>query len=124
MTNDSAFHEFEVLCGSAQQACDTLESSKDIEPYFSKVLEFIESHPELNAEFKYFFTRMILLNDAIPVELVAFCMHKLRWTEIRTAAENRCDSATTPGLRAAMADVISAYSDDWSDADLYSFYSA
>lgn len=123
MMNDSAFHEFEALCGSAEQACDTLESSKDIEPYFSKVLDFIQSHPELTAQFKDFFTQMVSRNDAIPVELVAFCMHNLRWDEIRTVAENRCDSATTPGLRAAMADIIGAYADDWSDADLYSCYS-
>lgn len=114
---------FDTLCLEAKQACEQMNSSTQYEPYLQRVLAYVKAHPSLRAEFSDAFVQMLANSSKGPWELIAFCMHDLRWSEVQTAAIDEQQRDSDHRVKTIMANVIDAFSDNWGDADLYNYYS-
>lgn len=122
MTCTAAIMEFYELVREAE-AADLRE--EPIEPYLVHLLSTIKRHPDCRAEYVVAFNDLITGTTSVPWELVPFCMHELRWDEVRltieasiAAARSRNDWRAIP-IYAAYLD---AFSEDWGSADLFQYY--
>lgn len=92
------------------------------EPVFEAALELVLAHLELREAFARKFVDMLDRNDW---ELFEYCMHELRWPEVRANVEDRLRIARDPRQRHDLSDerrwsgVLSAFSDGWSGGDRY-----
>jgi hypothetical protein len=59
-------------------------------------------------------------------EAVSFCMHVLRWPEVKIAAEDEFKKASGSLMTSRRAgiyeDIIEAFSDDWSGRECYTYF--
>lgn len=90
---------------------------------FSKILRFIKDNPSLRTSIETFFCDIVEKGPVIPYELIAFCMHELRWSNVRRLAEERIRrEPTKPNLHQLMSQIIDAYNDDWVGRLFYAYY--
>lgn len=108
----------EIVTRSTQAFDETLDYS--YESVLVQMLRFISTHPEHRVFFSERF-KTILSSSSVPQECVAFCMHELRWREIKDFALAHFDMSTDPRSGAYLS-LLNAYEDDWGDADLYCYY--
>lgn len=120
--SDDLVVEFRRLCDKAIVASDTLDSTEDFEPDFINVLEFIREHPSIESDIKQVFIDMLGRKDGVPYELLSFCMHELRWVEIKDAAEQRFNSESSPRVLAVMENIIDSFSEGWSSKITYPYF--
>lgn len=120
---DDIIDEFLLLLKSAEETCYKSISTTEYEPIFRKVLQFIETHTEHQSFFKGILVEMVTSPTLGPWELIPFCMHRLRWGEIKDAAQKELDSHEDWRVKNVMSKIIDSFSDDWQDADLYQLYS-
>lgn len=118
MTTDIT-KRFHQLRTAAKLVRDTLPSAADHAPAYRAVLEFVQAHPEHKAEFSRAFSDTLADAEKGHWELTAFCMHTLRWEEIRREAERLIRESGEPHVKSAAERVIAAYSDTWAEAVFY-----
>ena len=114
--------EFRRLCEKAIIACDTLDSTDDFEPDFINVLIFIREHPLMESAFKQVFLDMLEYKDGVPYELLSFCMHELRWEEIKMGAEQRLNNEDSPRVHSVMENIIDSFTEGWRSKITYPYF--
>lgn len=116
--------EFFDLAANAERIySETLDISK-VEPEFEKVLTLIQAHPECHVEFVDGFIEILKDAKKGPSELVSFCVHELRWNDLRSRLLEWMKTERSERVRPVLRDVLEAFEDDWRDADMFRHFSA
>ena len=93
------------------------------------LLRFMWTHPKATPAFKAEFLRLLERKAAGVEEIVGFCMHSLRWPELREAIREKRDAipARSAGRlweeRRYWEKLLEAFEDEWPNAVLYRRYS-
>lgn len=116
-----------------REMCESVErldlQGCPIEPALVEVLEFVKSHPSCKQELVSVFAAMVVRGGgalAVPWELLPFCMHELRWAEVREVVRTALDDAIREQDWRAIpiySHYMDSFDDDWDDADLFQYYS-
>lgn len=59
-------------------------------------------------------------------EIIPFCMHELRWEEIKVVCESELKKSTLNNdwnNIDFLTDILESYEDDWQDKDMYNYFS-
>ena len=122
--NDAAELElaFKLLVDAAVDACSKGPSTSDFEPEFVRVLDFVKTHPQMAESVERVFLRGLMTN-ALPDELISFCMHTLKLPAIKQAVCARLDRNPGPAGMESMSRVLASFDENWSDKVLYEYYS-
>lgn len=107
------------LFTAAQRACDEGASTKDFEPAFTAVLDFIHQNPSCRAEAVSIMSDTIHGRNGLPWELLAFLMRELRWPEVQDAAMSVITRSTDWRTKTPLSHVLAAFEQDWPDEDMY-----
>ena len=112
--------EFNQLLIQANQAHHE-ELGISYESTLIDILNYIKSHIDYK---NYFIDKFetLLKTDKYSFEMIAFCMHELQWKEIQQYVLSIIDIKNNPRDE-ALRTIIEAYDMEWSDADLYRYYS-
>ena len=100
--------------------------SKMMEPVFIELLSCLqEGHPDRNALVR----AVVEVIRRLPKgsdEAVSFCMHVLRWPEVKSAAEDELRKVAgvlvTSRKARILEDIVKSFSDDWSGRECYSCF--
>jgi hypothetical protein len=115
----SVSDQFLILARSAEEVyAEVLDISK-VEPIFEEVLLLITQHPMQRELFTRLLLEILHEPDKGPIELVSFCAHALQWEEFREELNRLFQLSTSERYRSALKQVISAFEDEWEDADMY-----
>ena len=115
--------QFMTLCDTASHHCRIQPGTKDFEPSFLKVLQFINQHPDHDADFKKRFAASLgEVDGPIDWELVQFCMREKQWLEIKAAASEAILHAESSRTISEMEAIIDVYEEEWPDEELYEYY--
>jgi hypothetical protein len=109
------FSKILVSIEEARQDDDALENA------MVTLLGFIKEHPESRQVFVSEFLESVSGTKGVELDVVAFCMHELRWPEVLEAARTR-NRNPHPRSMNLIARIIEAYDDDWDSRDLYAYY--
>lgn len=96
----------------------------DVESAGLAIIDLVAAHPELRAEFVQLFVRVL---HERPWELLVFCMHSLRWPEVREIVQRDRDrEVARVGARTSRVfdHVLAAFKDDWEDIDMFPHYAS
>lgn len=120
--------EKDIFIETFRQAGQKLDESfnfPDIIPYGRKLIEIIEKNESKTAEFEQIFIH-IWEHEQGPNELIAFCMHKLKWDSLQKYFRAKHEEALrNENWRAwhCLEDILDAFNDSWEDAqDFYAEY--
>src|SRR4051794_40871754 len=81
MTPDNPLQDFYLLAHSAMRAEREFLSTTDAEPAYSALLDFALARPEMRPALAQAFVK--LSGELGPGDWLAYCMHALRWSEVR-----------------------------------------
>lgn len=112
--------QFDSLCEKAEAAFNE-ELDVSYESTLLDILNFVKNHPDNRAEFVAEFKKILMSRDS-PFEAAAFCMRELQWPEILHYAVQKMSASRDPRSE-ALRSLVTAYDQDWPDADLYEYYS-
>lgn len=118
----AGLQEFDRLVQDARRICEGPTSTSDYEELFVQVLSYVKKNGHLDREFRDAFVAMVGEPSRGPWELIAFCMHELRWPEVLERAREYSASSNDPRRIAVAAAIEASYSDDWDAAELYEYY--
>ncbi|MFT5584118.1 MAG: hypothetical protein ACI9VR_001703 [Cognaticolwellia sp.] len=110
--------ELAKLHQEAQRACEDGESTLDFEPALAALLDFIKASPECREAASRLFIQQVR-GAGGGVEMLEYCMHELRWSEVRDAARARIAESDDWRIKTPLSDVLAAFEDGWVDADMY-----
>ena len=113
-TADDVMVEFYRLCDLATEAEDTI-FDRFHEPEYSIVLEHLHRHPDRRYRFGAELIEMSQFPGQVSADLVAFCMHELRWPEVKAAASQALEATGDPRGKRVNRVIIEAFDDDWDD---------
>jgi len=114
-----------TLVGNALAAARDLDDSREIEPYYSAVLDALLTNPGLREQASRMFAREISAPRTLAADLIAYCMHALRWPEVRDTVVRLSAPQDTEEWRRKShdyRDVLRAYEDNWRGRALYGRY--
>lgn len=125
MNGSHVLDEFDGLVREA----NALEGDPDAldqlshEPVFDAALKLVLANPDMRQEFAGRFVLM-LKNDYL--ELFEYCMHELRWPEVKSQLQAAVREAATPPrdlrFESFLEGVLRAFGDDWSGRRFYKRY--
>lgn len=123
----------QAVCRRFRVMCEEIEAldlqGQCIESSLIDLLEFIKEHVECRDGFVSVFAAMVASGEdalIVPWEVLAFCMHELRWSEVLKIVESALDDAMRRNDWRAinvLANYRDAFYDDWDAADLFKYYS-
>ena len=87
------------------------------------LLDYVIAHPNLRLAFADAFVRILYCWDIAPVEVTKYCMHALRWEEVKRTLEGRNAVALTKREEFFIARVLNCFDDDWSSSHQYRRFS-
>lgn len=114
--------QFWALAKTAERI-DSEQLETDVEPAFEAVLSHVLSHPEARPAFVEALLSMAADPNKGPPELIEFCMHALRWSELRDAFAAWLDREDSERVRHVLRKVVAAFDANWRDAAFYSRFS-
>ncbi|MDY4297353.1 MULTISPECIES: hypothetical protein [unclassified Xanthomonas] len=117
-TSSSVVEKFFELALEAERI-DSECMEEPLEPAFDAVLSFVIAHPECRDEFAGAFMRLARDPSLGPPELIQYCMHALRWDDIKISLSSWLQSEKSERVRHVLRKIIMSFDDDWYDADLY-----
>jgi hypothetical protein len=106
------------LFAKAAAALAAVTSPSEAEPQMSRFLQYAKAHPERRAFIIELFTGSLASREC-PWEFIQFCLHGLRWPEMRALFEQRKAEAADVDERAFWMRMLDAFDDDWEDAEFY-----
>lgn len=119
---EQTLNKFHELLTKIKEADEAL--TIDIEPMLESLLDFIVLHPHLRHEFADVFVRMLYCWHIAPVEVFEYCMHALRWDEVKRTIEGRNQFALTKREEFFVSRSLDCFKDDWDRAVLYRLFTA
>lgn len=117
-SEDPVIERFFLLAQEAQRV-DAEALDEPVEPAFEAVLSLVISHPEARAGIARAFMRLAIDPNLAPPELIEFCMHALRWPEVKEGLLSRLSSESSERARHVIKKLIMSFDDDWYDAESY-----
>jgi hypothetical protein len=124
METAQVLNEFDRLVREADRLEeDYLTPLADREAVHEAALLLVTKHSELRSEFVEKFGEMLVNHD---LELFEYCMHELRWPEVKALLDEAVSSAVDrKDIRARdyLAGVKAAFTDEWSGREFYRRYS-
>lgn len=118
--------QLKALIAQSLIATRDLDDSRQAEQYYSAVLNALLATPSLRVAAVRIFTQEIAAPRTFSADVIAYCMHTLRWPEIREAVARLSAPRDTEEWRRKShdyRDVLQAYDDDWRGRQLYARYS-
>jgi hypothetical protein len=115
---DQVLTEFSKILVSIEEA---RQDDDAVESAMVTLLGFIKAHPEARPAFVSAFVESVSGTKGAALDVIAFCMHELRWPEILEAART-CNRNPNPRSMNLIARIIEAYDDDWDSRDLYAYF--
>jgi hypothetical protein len=94
-----------------------------IEPAFDSVLEFVLEHPEFRAALAAAFLEIAKDPDKGPPDLIQYCMHVLRWEEVRKVIVLWLQTEPSERVRHVLRKYVRSFDDGWDGANLYDRFS-
>ena len=122
MGNRSDDH-LDNLFEAAMNACEKGASAADFEDAFVNLLRYITCHPGSRAKAENLFIGALDFK-VTPWEVIAFCMHELRWDRIRREIESRARKATDPRSQRVLGLMRESFEDRWDQREMYSYYTS
>jgi hypothetical protein len=118
----SVIEQFWGLCDEARRLSETTLDSREREPAFLAVLNFILDHPEERAAFAYCFLHLFHWPELGPWNLIEYCMRELRWEEVRSHLAGI--AAVTPEINCRFIAnyILTAFQDPWPHGRFYARY--
>lgn len=114
---DAVLDEFDRLVREADRLeGDYLTPLPEREATHSAALILILNHPEMRSAFVQKFGEMIRGHDS---ELLEYCMHELRWPEVKVQVEAAIREADDFRARDHFTSVLTAFTDRWSGRGFY-----
>ena len=114
---------FRDIAKSCAERLGQTFNAPDLIPFGQAILALISKHPELRSAFGHEFVVAIQSPDKFDRWLIEFCMHALRWPELKTEFEKMSAAAIAQNnwnLIQPLQHVLDAFEDNWEDAnDLY-----
>lgn len=125
MNGSNVIDEFDRLVREA----NTLEGDPDAldqlshEPVFEAALNLVLANPDMREEFAGKFAGMLKNDD---LELFEYCMHELRWPEVKSQLQAAVRDAASPPRDTRseffLEGVLRAFGDTWSGRGFYKRY--
>lgn len=100
---------------------ERIDSALDepVEPALEAVLMFVLAHPESRSELADAFLQVARDPDIGPPELIEYCMHALRWTEVKQELLVWLEAESSERVRHVLRKIIMAFDDEWHHAGSY-----
>jgi len=100
--------------------------SRMMEPALLELLSCVRSGVEWRDQFVAAFVEVVRTLPRGSDEAVCFCMHELRWPEVRRAAEEEKMKALHPvsdfRREPLLRHILESFSDDWSGRECYPYF--
>lgn len=127
------FEAFVSLLAFVKQQENKVMGAHNLEPEFLKTLEFIKRHPDLRPQVVDEFARLLQDKSHGRYMLIQFCMHDLRWPEMRAKAKEIYTEAQIALIRqqlhgtasqhlAFLEEVVASFEDNWPSRKLFKRY--
>lgn len=90
--------------------------------YGEQIVKIVKDNPQNNADFSEQFKKMWLIPEGVPYELLAFCMHHLKWVSVYNFVEGYRYAALQANnwkVEGPSSMVLDAYKEPWKDRDLF-----
>ena len=124
---------FTALLAYIQEREKQVNGPANLEPEFSKMLQFLMRYPNLRPRAVDAFTRALQDKTYGRYMVIQYCMHKLRWPEMLTAAKAAYTEAQNALIKqqlhgsasqhlAFVEEVISSFEDTWASRGLFTAY--
>jgi hypothetical protein len=117
--------ELTDLFEAASARLDVVDSPSDAEEEMQRFLSAVEESPEHRA-FVVGLFKQAIVGSGPPLELLQFCFHALRWSEIDsflTDLMSREEPERRP-TRQIWLHLLDSLRDDWPDAEFYKRFGA
>ncbi|MBP2160500.1 MULTISPECIES: hypothetical protein [Asticcacaulis] len=102
---------------------DSEAFDQPVEPAFDSVLEFVLEHPESRAAFAAAFLEIAKNPDKGPPDLIQYCMHVLRWEEVRRFIVSWLQTEPSERVRHVLRKYVRSFDDEWDGAVFYDRFS-
>ncbi len=113
--------QFYELVKEADRA-DIEEPGRSVEREFNAVLDYVLMHPDAREDFIKAF--MDIIDEGIlSPGLVEYCLHGLRWTELKQKIQASLHSEKSERSRYFLKSILEAFEDDWNMKDFYDRFS-
>jgi hypothetical protein len=120
--------QFRAIAARATEKLNESFNAPDLVPFGQEMLRLIEAHPEHRAAFVREFINSIGQSSTFDPWLVQFCMHALRWNELKEEFSTMRATAVAENnwnLEQPLRKALEAFDDNWEDAkDFYGEYFA
>ncbi len=111
---------------ASEKKLEATSNFPDVVPYGIELLNIISDNIDLRPEFGKLFIQTISKSTLSHEPLVEFCMHSLRWVELKEEFGSLCDNAVKNSRWSEiqrLQGALAAFEDDWEDAiDFYGEY--
>jgi len=122
MANEKALiQRFHELAEEADRI-DEEEPEVPLEAAYGAVLDLVLEHPEARQDFADAFMDGIRAQSLSP-DLICFCMHGLRWADLRQKIASLLDEEKSERTRHHLRNILKAFGDDWRMAEAYQRFS-
>ncbi|WP_431256761.1 hypothetical protein ACQ86G_18925 [Roseateles chitinivorans] len=123
--------EFRVLCEQVRDAEDKDEDARAIEQSYEDLLIFLKKHESSRAELSERLCSIVnsyrhARNSGpseLSVDAIAYCMHELRWAEVKEAALIEQHDYFVARREDFLWRLIDAFDPDWQKAPSYARFS-
>jgi hypothetical protein len=128
-----SFEEFLQLAAKAKEREDAAIGADEFEPEFVEVLKFVRDHSEIRPQVVAEFSRILKDRTYGHYTLIQFCMHELRWPEMKAEAQKihatfQNEVAQKKLYRSPLQhvsyleDVLSSFESTWDSKELFKYY--
>lgn len=118
----SPIDEFKEHLLEAEHVLDTEFSFDLAEPNYLRCLEVVAANPLHRVQFARALTDLFE-DKLVSDEPVAFLMHALQWSEIRSWAEESLRAMASPDIHGRPYEkIIKAYEPDWTNREFYRLF--
>jgi hypothetical protein len=121
-----AIEEFWSIAEAATKKINETYNAPDVIPYGICILDLIERNPDKRSQFADAFFQLFIGPSRYEEALIEFCMHVLRWPEVKTRFEALSREAIEKedwNNINPLQHILEAFEDDWEDAsDFYVEY--
>jgi hypothetical protein len=119
-------NDIEEIVGDILRVAEQSFDARSVAPKLEELLSLIEGSPERHEEFT---NKLLALLDPAPnelqlgrpgiVDILEYCMHRLRWPEMREAMQRLVSTAGDWRVSRAAERVLEAYDDEWPAGEIY-----
>lgn len=91
----------------------------ETEPIFEKILKLVLDRPEMKEQFIEAFISMAHKPELGPYELIQFCMHELRWQEVKNHMSKWLESEGSERAKYIISLILWSFDENWDGALFY-----